>query len=101
MASIRREFSEAELRLIDILRKNGGSPMSSKRIAAAHYRSRKSPANAVRSVVVTLNNVIKKSKGQRECFAIKKSRRRGPSPIEFWLEDTSPRGDRERSSSRR
>ena len=87
MASTKRGYSRSELKLIEILRKNRGSPMSSKKIATIHYLPEEAPVNAVRSVVTTLNNVIKKSKRRRECFIIRKTERSGPNPVQFWMED--------------
>jgi hypothetical protein len=102
MGSIKRKYTNGERRLIEILRANKGSPMSSKNIAKAHYPPGKSPVNAVRSVVTTLNSIISKNKRSRECFIIMKTERRGPFPIEFWIEErgTSRRENLESSSER-
>jgi hypothetical protein len=104
MVSTRRNYSTGEMKLIGILRANSGSPMSSKNIAKAHYPPGKSPVNAVRSVVTILNSAININKNRRskDCFTIMKTDRRGPFPIEFWIEkrSTSRRGSRESSSER-
>jgi hypothetical protein len=60
--------------------------MSSKNIVKAYYDGPVYPANAGRSVVTILNKIIRENRGVREKFTIRKSKRNGPHPVEFWME---------------
>jgi hypothetical protein len=63
-----------------------GQPADSKRIVSLHYARRHRPIHAQKSVVSVLNRLVRKTR--RSQIRVKKTRRRGPYPISFYLEET-------------
>lgn len=75
-----------------MLAANRGRRLNSLTIVSLNYRGKR-PTHAQRSVVSTLNLLAKKVQRNREAFRILKTERRGPHPVEFWMEER--RGFRE------
>lgn len=50
------------------------------------YGRRQRPFNARQNVLSILNTLVRKVKANKEPFKLKRSERRGPHPIEFWVE---------------
>jgi len=88
MVSTRGRYSPNELDLIGLLSNQRGRRVSSLTIVSLHYQRRRRPTNAQRSVVSTLNSLVKKVRRNREDFRISKTERCGPYPIEYWMEPT-------------
>ena len=82
MAKIK--YSPTEDAVLSILK--DGNVISSADLAARHY-GRKAPLNARNTIVGIVRSLTKKSKMNREPFTIKRFTRRGPHPIEFWIEE--------------
>jgi DNA-binding winged helix-turn-helix (wHTH) protein len=78
-------YSQNEERLLLIIARHDGDPVSSKDIVAASFRGRERPEFAQKSVVTVLNSLRRKLRKNREKLAIQKSDRRGPHPIEYWV----------------
>jgi hypothetical protein len=79
------KYSPLEKRLFGQLQR---TPKSTVDIAEAVYPVRDRPFNARQSVLGALNSLSKKIKQNREPFAVKKSRRQGPHPVNFWIDAT-------------
>ncbi len=79
----KQRYTSNEKALLGVLRER---PMMSTDIADDHYRGRVRPRNAQRSVVTVLNSLILKTQRHGEAFRIRKSRRAGPNPIQYWIE---------------
>jgi hypothetical protein len=62
------------------------TPKSTVDVTEAIY-GKKKPTYARQTVLGALNNLLKKTKTNREPFKIVKSDREGPHPIQFWLEE--------------
>lgn len=45
------------------------------------------PFNARQSISATLSSLTRKVRARGESFSVKKSSRRGPRPIQVWLEE--------------
>jgi hypothetical protein len=45
------------------------------------------PFNARQSLMNTMTSLSRKIEGRKERFALKKTARRGPRPVSFWLEE--------------
>lgn len=79
-------YSPNQTRLLAILERLGGVAADSKKIVSLHYARRERPLHAQNSVVCVLNSLIVKVRRNREQFRVKKTERRGPYPIEYWME---------------
>ena len=82
------KYSPLEKRLFGQLQR---SPKSTVDITEAVYPERERPFNARQSVLGALNSLSKKIRQNREPFAIKKSKRKGPHPVNFWVEAKAKR----------
>lgn len=79
------KYSPLEQKLFRHLQR---TPKSTIDIAEAVYPTRDRPFNARQSVLGALNSLSKKIRQNREPFAIKKSKRQGPHPVNFWIDGT-------------
>ena len=80
-------FSAAEQRLVDII--GLGPPMSTTDLIARFYDG-PPPLNAGPIIVGMMRSIIRKSLAMPDLpYVARKSIRRGPRPIEFWLEPRS------------
>lgn len=61
-------------------------PKSTVDITDEVYTPRERPHNARQSVLGALISLSKKVRKNREPFAVKKSERKGPHPVNFWIE---------------
>jgi hypothetical protein len=80
-------YSPNEQLLIGLLKKKRGKPVTSKEIVALHYTKKPPPMYARESVVTALSTLMKKIAWNKEDFKIQKSRRAGPRPISYWIEE--------------
>jgi len=76
-----RAYSPREQRLLSIIRQKG-------RVSTRDLMKRRivDGLNARQSLVVSLVNLSKKMKANHEPVRLCRSKRRGPLPIEWWLE---------------
>ena len=81
------KYTPNEVKLIEILQEIG-SPANSKKIVQLHYARRIRPRYAQQSVVSVLNGLVRKTRRNREPVRVRKTSRRGPHPISFYLEKT-------------
>lgn len=79
-------YSPSEVRLIGILKALAGKPTLAEDIARFMYKKGTAPYHATRVVGMTLKSLAGKLKKNNELFVLKKSKRRGPYPIDYWLE---------------
>lgn len=79
-------YSPFEQRLFQIIPKDGRR-IDTKRLAAHYYaRLGPPPYNGQKSVVDALSSLMTKVSINKEPFKVCKSERRGPRPLEVWLE---------------
>ena len=81
-------YTPNETRLLKVLLGRKGARTSSEDIARLHFRGKKHPQNARRSVVSVLNTLMVKTKTNGELYVICKTPRSGPYPIFYWVELT-------------
>jgi hypothetical protein len=81
-------YSPSEKNLIELLAANRGRRLNSLTIVSMSYQGRR-PTHARRSVVSTLNLLAKKMRKNKEKIRIMKTERRGPYPVEFWVESSA------------
>ena len=77
-------YSSFERKVFSALKLNKGK--STIDIAEEIYNGGDRPFNARQSVLGALKNLSKKVKANREPFVVKQSERKGPHPINFWIE---------------
>jgi hypothetical protein len=82
----RKEYTENERELLDILLSQKGLMISSNDIVRLHYARRRRPVNANRSVTTVLNTLILKTRKNQEPYRVRKSRRDGRNSIVWWSE---------------
>lgn len=80
----RIRYSPSERRAFAALR--GRRRINTKDIARSVYNGRREPRHAVTTTVGTLKSLQLKVKLNKETFRIMRSKRRGPHPVEFWIE---------------
>ena len=82
-------YSPSEARLFDILKESCSDEKSAKSaedIAKLMYKRGAAPYHATRVAIMTLKSLGEKIRLNAEPFSLKKSKRRGPYPISYWLE---------------
>lgn len=80
------KFSTAERRLLTLLPANG-EPRSTTDLVTLFFEDGQQPFNARNTIVGMMRSIIRKSEAMPDLgFVARKSIRRGPRPIEFWLE---------------
>lgn len=77
-------YSKFERRVFTALKIEEGR--STTDITDEIYRRKDRPFNARQTVLGALVSLSKKVKANREPFAIKRSKRQGPHPVDFWIE---------------
>lgn len=82
------KYSQNQARLMKVLKEFGGNPADSKSIVELHYNGRERPKTAQNAVVSVLNSLIPKVRRNKERFRIRKTYRRGPHPIQYWIQDS-------------
>jgi hypothetical protein len=81
-------YTPNEEKLLKILKRKKGKPMTSLEIVDQHYKKDERPKFARQSVVCVLNSLIPKTKRNRkkDGFVLCKTDRAGPHPNKYWLE---------------
>lgn len=79
------KYSPSETRVLNILQ-TLGKPATAEAVAKKMYKKDEAPFHSTRVATMTLTSLAKKIKANKEPFVLKKSERRGPYPIDFWLE---------------
>ena len=79
-------YTESEKSIIDLLKRRRGRPIDTREIMDHYYKDVDKPTFARENLVVTLSTVMRKVALKKENFRIKKSKRRGPHPCEYWVE---------------
>jgi len=82
-------YSPSESRLFDILKescRDEKSASSAEDIARRMYKRGAAPYHATRVAIMTLKSLGDKMRLNAEPFDLRKSKRRGPYPISYWLE---------------
>lgn len=79
-------YSPSESRLFDILKELAGKPASAEEIAKKMYKRGAAPYHATRVAIMTLKSLGDKIRLNAEPFDLKRTKRRGPYPISYWLE---------------
>lgn len=82
------KYSAMEQGLLALLQNSPDAGLSTLELVKAYYKKR-APRNARQSVTVTMSSLIDKVRRNKEQFIIKRTRRAGPSPVQFWLERKS------------
>lgn len=77
-------YSPSERRVFGIL--SGSGTVTAEEISRRMYARGKAPYHAVRVAMSTTKALGEKIRMNREPFVLKKSARKGPYPIHFWLE---------------
>jgi hypothetical protein len=80
------EYSPAEERLLKIMRRRR-NPVDSITLCDLFYSDEEKPWHGQNSVVNAMSSLIRKIAHNEEPFAIEKSERRGPHPVEFRFVD--------------
>ena len=78
----KHNYSPLERKVFEVLKEQ---PKSTVDITHEIY-GRNRPTYARQSVLVALNGLADKVKLNREPFRVKKSKRKGPHPVNFWVE---------------
>lgn len=74
-----------------------GKPIDTKTLVEGVYVN--PPRRARQSVLVTVNNLMKKVDEYNEPFIIRKSDQRGPYPSELWREERKQKQKRQKQHS--
>jgi len=83
------DYSAGELMLLGFLPPDG-SEIPSTVLAAMKTQKTRRPAHFQRNAVtVTMRNLMAKVRRNRESFRVRKSKRAGPRPARYWLEEAS------------
>ncbi len=77
-------YSPTERRLRALLRPE---PKTTEDLSTALYKGRERPFHARKAVVGALTSLAAKVDANREPLRVARSRRAGPHPISFWLEE--------------
>ncbi len=77
------KYSPLEQKIFGALKK---APRSTVDIAEDIYPQAQRPFNARQSVLGALNSLSKKVKQNKEPFSVKRDKRSGPHPVNFWIE---------------
>ncbi len=77
-------YSPTEQRLRALLRRE---PKTTEELTRALYRGRVAPYHARKAVVGALTSLASKTDANDEAFRVARTRRAGPHPISFWLEE--------------
>lgn len=81
-------YSPREASVLAILTKSKGRRMSTTDLIEKVF-TKSVPFHARQSILSTLSSLASKVEKKGEKFEIKRSNRRGPRPVSFWLEDRS------------
>lgn len=85
-AKMLTRYSKNEAKVLGILRA-AGKPISTVDVANKVYATKtKRPMNARQTILGALISLQRKAKANKETFAIKNTERKGPHPIQFWIE---------------
>ena len=76
-------YSKNERRAFAVL---GSKPLSTAELTEKIYGRSRRPFNDRQVVLGVLTSLAKKAKVNKEDFAIKRSARKGPHPVTFWIE---------------
>lgn len=79
-------YSPTEERVFLVLRKANGTELTAEQIAERVYKKKAAPYHAVKVTSMTLKDLARKLDLNADIWELKKSARRGPYPIGFWLE---------------
>lgn len=81
-------YTMTEEKLLKLIKKRKGKPISSNEIVEIHYADGPRPKFPRQSVVVVLNRLVVKTKKtkKKDGFALYKSGRNGPNPNMYWVE---------------
>lgn len=80
------KYSAMEQGLLALLRNSESKRIDTDTLAQQYYK-RRPPRNARQSVLATMRNLADKVRRNKEPFLVKRTARRGPHPVEFWLEE--------------
>lgn len=80
-------YAPREREVLEVLRSARGRRLTTTEIVDRVYEAGAHPFNARQSILSTLYSLTRKSEERSEKFWIKRSLRRGPRPVSFWLED--------------
>lgn len=81
-------LSDRERRLLDLLPKTG-KKITSTALVKRYYAGEITPLNARQIVVSRMNSVKQKLITNKDKRRVMQSKRRGPKPINYWLETLS------------
>jgi len=76
-------YSPSETKLLELLKPK---PQDSIALCERYYRPRKPPYNGRKIIVGALTSLAEKARQNKESFRIRKSKRAGPNPMNFWVE---------------
>jgi hypothetical protein len=78
-------YSRKELRVFKLM-PNGGKRIDTCDLLAKYYEGAQAPLNGQVSINGAMRSLMEKVKRNNEPFTICKSERRGPHPMEYWIE---------------
>lgn len=89
--SRKKLYSRSEKQLFQLLPQDGRRITSTELTKRKTRRANSWTVNFPRNnVTVTMKHLIAKVRHNRETFVIHQSRRRGPHPVEYWIEVREP-----------
>lgn len=78
-------YSPSETRVLEILKRAGGSKLTTAQLADRFYRNTDRPEHARVIITGIVRSLVKKTARAGDT-KVKRSRRSGPHPIEVWME---------------
>lgn len=86
----RVRYSPSEKKAFEIIVKtNAANPMNTVEFVDKLYGKARRPYNARQTALGVVISLLKKSQYNQEKFVIKRSERKGPYPVRFWVERRS------------
>lgn len=78
-------YSDREQSFLALLPADG-KRINSEELLARYYGNKSKPFYARQIIIATMRGLMKKTMRNKEDFIIRKSKRAGPRPMEFWKE---------------
>lgn len=79
-------YSDKEKAVFALLRRHGNRPVDTIKLLHSYYDGRPVPFNGQVALNGTIRSLVTKVERNKEPFRIRKSERRGPHPMEYWIE---------------
>jgi len=79
------KYSPSEEKILKLIPKNG-SRVSSEELLKLFYGRKQRPFFARNVIIGTLRSLARKMEKNHDPYRLHKSERKGPKPIDFWIE---------------